>query len=203
MAKVPSPESAAAADLKTLATRLGTVYMGSVRIEELRYPGFARSAQLLFKKDSEKYAAIVCGLMDGVSPAQLGRRFRVDSNLVRFIRQMHPEAVAAARTQIVLNLEEVSLAMSRRLLEDEEGIRIDKVPQALSTVLDKLQLLTGGVTSRTEHVSAPRPEDLQAMFEALPAAKRIEEEENPGSNGLTPQKENSLWEKTRPNNIPG
>jgi len=182
-------------DLKSFAKRLGSAYLGAVRIEEMRYPGFARAAQRLHKDSPEKYAAIVVGLMDGLSPKQLGNSYKVDKDLVRFIRTMHPEAVSAARTQIVLNLEEVSLAMSRRLLDDEHKIGIDKVPGALSTVLDKIQLLTGGVTSRTEHVSAPRPEDLKAMFDALPKAQVTEvsaesadsSADNPGPKGSTPR----------------
>jgi len=163
-------------ELEVFAKRLGSVYSGAVRIDELRYPGLAKAAQNLFKKDPLRYARLALSLMDGISPAAIAARERVNSDLVRFIRSMHPECTAGVKNHLLANLEEASLAFSRRLLKKE--LAIDKVPEALSKVLDKIQLLTGGVTSRTEHLAAPRPEDLAAMFEALPQAQVVAISEN-------------------------
>lgn len=158
-------------DLKALASRLALVYQGSRQLEELRFPGLARRAQTLAQEDPIKYASIATELMDGTAAVKIAKSNSTTPELVRFIRSMHPELVHASRGQLIANLEETSIAMAQRLAQEVDDLPLAKLPQSLSTVLDKLALLTGGVTQRTEHVSAPRPEDVQRMFEQLPKAK--------------------------------
>jgi hypothetical protein len=150
------------------ASRLAQDYRGAKHFEELRYPGLAARAQKLISQDPAKYVRIATALLDGETPTKIASTQSTDSNLVRFIRSMHPELVAAARTQMITNLEEVVSAMTARLLDETQALPIDKIPQALSTVLDKLSVLTGGVTARVEHTTVPKPEDLERMFKALP-----------------------------------
>ena len=157
-------------DLKALASRLALVYQGSRQLEELRFPGLATRAQTLSAQDPITYAQIACQLMDGQSAHKIAKTNKVSPDLVRFIRSMHPELVHAARNQLISNLEETSIAMAQRLAQEVEDLPLAKLPHSLSTVLDKLALLTGGVTQRTEHVQAPKPEDVQRMFEQLPKA---------------------------------
>jgi hypothetical protein len=64
--------------------------------------------------------------------------------------------------------------MAQRLLDAASTMPVNKLPDALSKTLDKYQLLSGGVTVRTEHRNVPTPEDLERMFAALPSAKVIE-----------------------------
>lgn len=158
-------------ELRALASRLAVVYRGSKRIEELRFAGLAAAAQKMCETEPERYARIASGLMDGEAVTKIAKANKTNSALVRFIRQMHPELVHASRTGLVVALEEASIAMAQRLVEEGAEMRIDRVPQALGVTLEKLAILTGGVTQRTEHVSAPRPEDVQKLFESLPKAK--------------------------------
>jgi hypothetical protein len=158
---------------KTLefVSRLLADYQGAKRLEELCYPGLAARAQKLISQDPAKYARVATALLDGEMPAKISQAQSIDQPLVRFIRSMHPELVAAARAQMITNLEEVVSAMTQRLLEETPELPLEKIPQALSTVLDKLSVLTGGVTARVEHTSVPNREDLERMFKALPEAK--------------------------------
>lgn len=158
-------------ELRDLASRLVSVYEGSKRFEELKSPGLARKAQELARNDPDTYARIATDLADGLPVTKIAKLRRAAPELVRFIRAMHPELAHAARSQLVANLEEASVAMAQRLVAEVTQLNLDKLPQALSTVLDKLALLTGGVTQRTEHLSAPKPEDIKRMFEDLPRAK--------------------------------
>jgi hypothetical protein len=158
-------------ELTALANRLAVVYKGATRIEELVRPGLSTTAHNLIAKDPKKYARIASDLLDGESTVAIARKEHVPPSLVMFIRQQHPELVHAGRANLISNLEEASIAMTRRLIDEGDEIRIDKVPHALALTLDKLAVLTGGVTSRTEHVSAPKPEEVRAMFDALPKAR--------------------------------
>jgi hypothetical protein len=166
---MPSPT-----DTATFAKRLAAPFQGATRIEELRNPQLGQRAQRFYKQHPQMFGRIVMSLMDGIAPAKVARQCKTDVQLVRYLRRMYPEAMAAGRQQIVSNLEEASLTLSQRLVDEAPKIPLQQVAAVLSTVIEKTQLLTGNVTSRTEHINAPTPEDLKAMFDRLPAAKIID-----------------------------
>ena len=155
-------------DLVKFAHRLGSVYSGSLRIDELRFPGLAKRAHHLFKNNPKRYGLIAAKLMDGIPATRIAKENHINPDTVRFIRQLHPELLAAGRQHMVSSLEETVIALSRRLMDDGHKLPLDKVPHALATTLDKLTLLTGGVTARVEHTSVPKPEELKKLFDALP-----------------------------------
>lgn len=129
-------------------------------------------ARNLFKTDPGTYTLCYQALLSGQPPYIVCQRYpHVHYDAVCQIRRLYTEVVLAGRRQIVHNLEQVSLSLSNRLALEGNEIAIDKVAGTLATVVEKLQLLTGGVTSRSEHLNAPKPEEIQAMFESLPKAK--------------------------------
>jgi hypothetical protein len=160
---------------RQLAAQLSLAYQGERQLAELGKGELARSAYRLLTVEPQRYCAIATALMDGHSVNRIKKELHIDPELVRFIRQMHPELLIASRQQLVANLEEVALAMTQALLERGSEIDPEKLPAALGQVLDKLSVLSGGVTARVEHVSVPKPEDLERMFKALPAAVEVQE----------------------------
>jgi hypothetical protein len=52
----------------------------------------------------------------------------------------------------------------------------------LAVTIDKAQLLSGGVTQRTETRKVVTREELQALFEALPRAKVIQDKDVSNAN---------------------
>ena len=111
-------------------------YSRSKQLEEFRYPGFASQAQKMVREDPERYALIASALMDGVrGPTDRQGCNRVTPEFVRFVRQMHPELQSIARTQLVNHLEEASISLANRLVDEAHDIPIDKVPTALSAHL--------------------------------------------------------------------
>ena len=145
-------------------TRLGAVLEQNEAQESLS------QARHLFKTNPALYALCYQTLLSGQPPYVVVDRFKANYDAVCQIRRIYPEVVLAGRRQIVHNLEQVSLNLSNRLATEGSMIAIDKVAGTLATVIEKLQLLTGGVTSRSEHVGAPKPEELKAMFDSLPSA---------------------------------
>ena len=122
-------------------------------------------------------------LASGMTPASVRSKLKLNIDVVRRIRDEHPECMAALKNNVAKTLGEASQVLAQRLLNSAEKIPIEKVPAALSMAIDKYQLLSGGVTQRTEHRNIATPEDLEAMFNALPQAKATVIESKEAPNG--------------------
>jgi hypothetical protein len=168
-------------DLIAFAGRLEIAFGGTKGLVEMRYPGYAGTAAKMCRNEPVRYARLVVRLMDGEQANEIARKEGCDVGLVRCVRMLHPEIVAAGRAEILANLEEVSVRFTRRLLAEHDTLPIDKVPQALSVVIEKLALLSGGATARVEHASVPSVGELQKMFEALPRVKVVEPSDVPSA----------------------
>jgi hypothetical protein len=131
-----------------------------------------RLAQIkrLINEQPELYGRTVQLLCEGLSPKKVAALSGLELETVRRIRSYHPEAIAAAQAQTIQHLREGALSASERMLETLDEIPPEKLAITLGILVDKLQLLTGGATQRTEHRNVPTPEDLQALFDALPSA---------------------------------
>ena len=166
---LPKPLALSEQESRELAeyahSRLGTVLAEHEAQESLQ------AARRLFRYEPAIYTLCYQDLLSGQAPYVVCDRYKAEYEAVAQIRRIYPEVVLAGRRQIVHNLEQVSLNLSNRLATEGSMIAIDKVAGTLATVIEKLQLLTGGVTSRSEHVGAPKPEELKAMFDQLPSAK--------------------------------
>jgi hypothetical protein len=72
------------------------------------------------------------------------------------------------REAIAANLAEASQVLSERLLETAQDMPVKHLASMLATSIDKMQLLSGGVTARTEVRQITSPEELQRIFDSLP-----------------------------------
>jgi hypothetical protein len=69
------------------------------------------------------------------------------------------------------NLALASLRMSEILVESTDRIPADKIAFTLAVATEKAELLSGGITQRTETRQVVTREELQRLFEQLPRAK--------------------------------
>jgi hypothetical protein len=130
------------------------------------------------------YEQIITLLANGHSPAKIKLWTGIDTDVIRRIRELHPETIERLKQNLAANLAEAAQALSERLIEKAHTMRIENVAKALAIAVDKYQLVSGGVTARTEHRRVPTPEELQAMFESLPKANAtVIEDKEEISNG--------------------
>jgi hypothetical protein len=61
--------------------------------------------------------------------------------------------------------------MSEILVESTDRIPADKIAFTLAVATEKAELLSGGVTARSETRQIVTREELQKLFDALPRAK--------------------------------
>jgi hypothetical protein len=125
---------------------------------------------LLAAQFPKTYEQIVVLLANGHSPSKVTRWTGIETDVVRRIRDRHPETLDQIKRALAVNLAEAAQKLSERLIEDADLLPPAEIAKALAIAVDKHQLLSGGVTARTEHRTVPTPEELQAMFEALPMA---------------------------------
>lgn len=130
-----------------------------------------RKAQIVSDRMPEKYRTCLHLLADGCSPHLINLWIGIGEDVIRRIRQMHPASIAKIKENVLDNLLEASQVMSERLAREAHTLSTERLPNALAAVIDKAQLLSGGVTQRTETKRTVTQEDVQAMFEALPKAK--------------------------------
>ena len=133
------------------------------------------SVAALMEARPEVYSKVVEFLEQGMSPGGAAALTQVPLALVRKIRNLLGEAaIHAAIRQTGRNLVEAGQLMSERLADEADQIPIYQLAGAMAATIDRAQLLVGAPTARIEHKSVPSPEDLQAMFDALPKAKVID-----------------------------
>jgi len=128
--------------------------------------------------------SVIGWLANGWSPQRIANITGLHVELVRQIREEHPEAISNIKASIATQLGEVVQILAERMLATAHEIDPAKIPQSLALVLDKYQLLSGGATARFEHKNVASAEDLQKMFDALPAAKVVEITDSPNGNGM-------------------
>ena len=122
---------------------------------------------------------IITLLANGHSPFKISRWTGIETDVVRRIRDLHPETLERIKANLAANLAEAAQALSEKLIENAHRLRPENIAKALAIAVDKHALLSGGVTARTEHRRVPTPEELQAMFESLPKANAIVIEDKP------------------------
>ena len=139
-----------------------------------------RKAQIVSDRMPEKYRQCLHLLADGCSPHLINLWIGIGEDVIRRIRQIHPASIAKIKENVLDNLLEASQVMSERLAREAHSLPTDKLPNALAAVIDKAQLLSGGVTQRTESKRVVTQEELQELFEALPRAqaKTIEDKQD-------------------------
>jgi hypothetical protein len=107
-------------------------------------------------------------LANGISPPKIETLTGVPAEVARKIRERNPKFLRNIKEVIASNLAEASQILSERLVDTAPNMPIKHLAQSLSTSIDKMQLLSGGVTARTEVRQISSPEELQRMFDSLP-----------------------------------
>jgi hypothetical protein len=124
-----------------------------------------------------RYEQVIQLLADGCSPARVNQFVSIGEDVIRRIRQLHPASIARVKESILDNLMEASQVMSERLAREAKDLPTQRLPNALAATIDKAQLLSGGVTQRTETRKVVTREELAKLFEALPRAKVIQDKD--------------------------
>jgi len=128
-------------------------------------------ARIVATRMPEKYRQILTLLADGNSPQLINKYCGVGDDVIRRIRQLHPQSLAKIKEAVLDNLLEASQVMSERLAREAHELPTGRLAQALAQTIDKAQLLSGKVTQRTDTKRVVTREELQALFESLPRAK--------------------------------
>lgn len=128
-------------------------------------------ARIVADRMPEQYKQCLQMLADGCSPNLIQQFVPIGLDTIRRIRQMHPQSIARIKESVMENLLEASQVMSERLAREASELPTKALANALSATIDKAQLLSGGVTQRTETRKVVTREELQALFDALPRAK--------------------------------
>jgi hypothetical protein len=138
-------------------------------------------ARIVAERMPERYKQAIQMLADGCSPQLVNSFVSIGEDVIRKIRSLHPVSIAKIKENVLDNLLEASQVMSERLAREAGAIPTQRLPQALASTIDKAQLLSGGVTQRTETRKVVTREELQQLFEALPRAKaKVIEEKTDG-----------------------
>lgn len=122
----------------------------------------------------EVYALVVSKLSDGETVAQIVKDTKQPVELIRKIRDLHPDAIAAGKRAADAMIIESYQAATKRLADNIGKVPVGQLPVAAAILHDKAALITGGVTSRTESRQVKSPDELKEFFESLPKAKAIE-----------------------------
>lgn len=137
-----------------------------------------------FKPLGEKVMSL---LANGVSPPKIQVLTGVPAEVTRGIRDLNPRFLRNIRETLATNLAEASQIMSEQLIATAHLMPPEFLAKSLAQTIDKYQLLSGGVTARTEVRNVSSPEELQKMFESLPEANAtVVEQENGSANPLLP-----------------
>jgi hypothetical protein len=107
-------------------------------------------------------------LANGVSPPKIETLIGVDSDVVRRIRDRNPKFLRNIKETIANNLAEASQILTERLVDSAADMPLKHLAQTLSVAVDRMQLLSGGATARTEVRQISSPEELQKIFDSLP-----------------------------------
>jgi hypothetical protein len=132
-------------------------------------------ADLLIEEPSFKPLGqrVMTLLANGLSPAKIQILTGIPADVTRCVRDRNPKFLRNVKETIATNLAEASQVLSERLITDAHLIAPSDLAKSIAWAVDKMQLLSGGVTVRTEVRNVSSPEELQKMFDALPQAKDV------------------------------
>lgn len=131
-------------------------------------------AKRIMDESPEVYAGIVARLADGDSNKTLAKLTKLPIELIRKIRELHPQAIEAGRKATYARLEEALQSSAERLADEGHKVPISRLAVHTAILYDKVSMANGQPTARIEHIRAPTKEDLDAMFAALPQANVTE-----------------------------
>ena len=122
------------------------------------------TAERLMESRPTIYRAIVDGLGQGLGVRQLCRAYRVSHHTIAAVMSRESQAVATLKERTVSVLRTFGRLAADRLLDEVDQIPIQSLPIALGIAVEKAELLSGGATSRIEHIEGPTHEDYMKLI---------------------------------------
>ena len=179
-------------DLET-AKREGLPDAGTLTLSErLEFQADLLLEDPSFHKLGERVMTL---LANGVSPAKIQTLTGIPAEVSRKIRDKNPKFLRNIRETLATNLAEASQILSEQLIATAHMIPPEFLAKSLAQTIDRFQLLSGGVTARTEVRNVSSPEELQKMFDLLPQATVISEERD-GSASLPGSRDRSIADQS-------
>lgn len=107
-------------------------------------------------------------LASGNSPAKIQRLIGIEEEVVRRVRQAHPDTVKNIKQHIAMQMAEATQVLTEELIDRAHEIPAEHLGRAIQVTYQAHQIYSGGYTARVEHRTIATPEDLQKMFDSLP-----------------------------------
>ena len=126
---------------------------------------------VLIEQNPDLYRNAVDLLSAGNSVQAVAHATSIPLQTIRAMTHFIPDYRDVCRSSTSKNLALASLRMSEILVESTDRIPADKIAFTLAVATEKAELLSGGVTQRTEVRPVVSREELQKLFEQLPRAK--------------------------------
>jgi len=125
----------------------------------------------LIEQNPDLYRNAVDLLSVGNSVQAVAHATSIPIQTIRAMTHFIPNYREVCRSSTSKNLALASLRMSEILVESTDRIPADKIAFTLAVATEKAELLSGGVTARSETRQIVTREELQKLFDALPRAK--------------------------------
>jgi hypothetical protein len=135
----------------------------------------APSLSDFIEQNPDAYRSVVDLLCQGHSIQNVSNSTGVDAVIVKAASWFVPDYRQICKNATARNLALANLRMSEILAERTDSLPVDRVPFALAVSVEKSELLSGGITQRTETRQIVSREELQRLFEQLPKATVIQD----------------------------
>jgi hypothetical protein len=126
---------------------------------------------VLIDQNPDLYRNAVDLLSAGNSVQAVAHATSIPLQTIRAMTHFIPNYREVCRSGTSKNLALASLRMSEILVESTDRIPADKIAFTLAVATEKAELLSGGITQRTETRQVVTREELQRLFEQLSRAK--------------------------------
>jgi hypothetical protein len=126
---------------------------------------------VLIEQNPGLYRNAVDLLSAGNSVQAVAHATSIPLQTIRAMTHFIPNYRDVCRSSTSKNLALASLRMSEILVESTDRIPADRIAFTLAVATEKAELLSGGITQRTEVRPVVSREELQRLFEQLPKAK--------------------------------
>jgi hypothetical protein len=126
----------------------------------------------LIEENPAAYAQAIDLLSAGHSPQAVANSTGLPLATVKAASHFIPDYRTVVRSATSRNLSLASLRMSEVLFDRADQLHPDRLGFTLAVAVEKSELLSGGITQRTEHRVVSR-EELQQLFDALPKARDV------------------------------
>lgn len=152
---------------------LGTEGWELLRVVEDR--GSNRCTAGCLDARQELRAAILGAVAEGQGTRRVSQAFGVSREVVRALRRQALESGELDQHKQSIGLDALALAREciGRIRDEIEEMPRQSLPIIAGVMVDKAQILTGGVTARVEHVQAPSHADLNSWLETLPRVEPV------------------------------